>query len=107
MREWVSTQRTALFAVMLTTMFGIVGSGGAAGALRNVASHTAASTTLVTAWPSDITSLDPANLSTNQDHELSRNIYQTLLEVKFAAQMNGSLQFVGAHVVPGLASSWT
>jgi ABC-type transport system substrate-binding protein len=34
--------------------------------------------TLTTAWPTDITSLDPANLSTGQDHELTRNIYQTL-----------------------------
>jgi hypothetical protein len=26
----------------------------------------------------DVTTLDPANLSTSEDHELTRNIYQTL-----------------------------
>jgi peptide/nickel transport system substrate-binding protein len=66
-----------------------------------------ASSTLVTAWPADVTSLDPANLSTNQDHELTRNIYQTLLGVKFATEMDGSLEYQGAEVVPDLAQSWT
>jgi peptide/nickel transport system substrate-binding protein len=65
-----------------------------------------ASSTLVTAWPADVTSLDPANLSTNQDHELTRNIYQTLLGVKFATEMDGSLEYQGAEVVPDLAQSW-
>jgi peptide/nickel transport system substrate-binding protein len=63
--------------------------------------------TLVTAWPADITSLDPANLSTNEDHELTRNIYQTLVSQQFATQKGGALEFVGAHVVPALAESWT
>jgi len=67
----------------------------------------AASTTIVTAWPQDITTLDPANLSTNEDHELSKNIYQTLVEQKFAAQSDGELQYVGTDLVPELAQSWT
>jgi peptide/nickel transport system substrate-binding protein len=65
-----------------------------------------APSTLVTAWPADVTSLDPANLSTNQDHELTRNIYQTLLGVKFATETDGSLEYQGAEVVPDLAQSW-
>ena len=67
----------------------------------------AASTTIVTAWPQDITTLDPANLSTNEDHELSKNIYQTLVEQKFATQSSGALQYVGTDLVPELAQSWT
>ena len=62
---------------------------------------------ITTAWPADITSLDPANLSTGQDHELTRNIYQTLESPAFAAQTDGSLKFVGANVKPMLAKSWT
>ena len=61
------------------------------------------SSTLVTAWPADITTLDPANLSTNQDHELSRNLYETLLSPKFVQESNGSLEYQGADVAPELA----
>jgi peptide/nickel transport system substrate-binding protein len=71
------------------------------------ASQSKASTTLVTAWPADITSLDPANLSTNQDQELTRNVYETLLSPKFATEPDGSLEYQGANVVPDLAQSWT
>lgn len=64
-------------------------------------------TKLITAWPADITSLDPPNLSTTEDHNLSRNIYQTLLSPQFQTEGDGSLKFVGAHVKPELAKSWT
>ena len=67
----------------------------------------AAGKSITTAWPADITSLDPANLSTGQDHELTRNIYQTLESPAFAVQSDGSLKFVGANVKPMLAKSWT
>ncbi|MGD0811341.1 MAG: ABC transporter substrate-binding protein [Acidimicrobiales bacterium] len=73
----------------------------------DVAPSDVAASTQVTAWPADVTSLDPANLSTNQDHELTRNIYQTLLGVKFATEPGGSLEYQGAEVVPDLAQSWT
>ena len=66
----------------------------------------ASTTTITTAWPADVTSLDPANLSTGQDHELTRNIYQPLLSPKFAEQKDGSLKFQGAQVAPALAQSW-
>jgi peptide/nickel transport system substrate-binding protein len=59
-----------------------------------------------TAWPADVTTLDPANLSTDQDHELSRNVYQTLALPAFATQSNGSLLMAGSKVVPYLAKSW-
>jgi peptide/nickel transport system substrate-binding protein len=65
------------------------------------------STTITTAWPSDITTLDPANLSTAEDHELARNIYQPLESPAFTVQSDGSLKFDGAQVKPDLAQSWT
>lgn len=63
-------------------------------------------TAVTTAWPADVTSLDPANDSTNQDHTLNRNIYETLLSTKFAEQSDGTLKFVGANVTADLAQSW-
>ncbi|MEA2535608.1 MAG: peptide/nickel transport system substrate-binding protein [Actinomycetota bacterium] len=69
-------------------------------------SGAAALTAITTAWPADVTSLDPANDSTNQDHTLNRNIYETLLSTKFAEQSDGTLKFVGANVTADLAQSW-
>jgi peptide/nickel transport system substrate-binding protein len=60
-----------------------------------------------TAWPADVTSLDPPNTSTNQDHELVRNVYQSLLAPAFVTQPDGSLKFDGAKVTGALATSWT
>jgi peptide/nickel transport system substrate-binding protein len=70
------------------------------------ATATSSATTITTAWPADITTMDPANLSTNEDHELTRNIYQTLELPAFTAQPDGSLKFDGAKVKPYLAQSW-
>jgi peptide/nickel transport system substrate-binding protein len=64
-------------------------------------------TTLTTAWPADVTNLDPANLSTGQDHSLTRNIYQTLELPAFTTDDKGDLVFQGANVKPYLAESWT
>jgi peptide/nickel transport system substrate-binding protein len=66
----------------------------------------APATAITTAWPADITTLDPANLSTGQDHELTRNIYQSLESPAFTEQSDGSLKFDGAQVKPSLAQSW-
>lgn len=66
----------------------------------------AGTSAITTAWPADITTLDPANLSTNEDHELTRNIYQTLELPAFTTQPDGSLKFDGANVKPYLAQSW-
>lgn len=65
-----------------------------------------APTKIVTAWPADVTSLDPANLSTNEDHALTRNIYQTLALPDLTAQENSTLKPNGAKVKPYLAESW-
>lgn len=76
------------------------------GSTASGASAAANSATITTAWPSDVTTLDPANLSTSEDHELARNIYQTLESPAFTAQSNGSLKYDGASVKPELAQSW-
>ena len=47
------------------------------------------------------------NLSTDQDHALSRNIYQTLALPALATQPNGTLEVSGTKVKPYLAASWT
>lgn len=61
---------------------------------------------ITTAWPADVTTLDPANLSTDQDHALSRNIYQTLALPDLVTQSNGALEVSGSKVTPYLATSW-
>ena len=61
---------------------------------------------IITAWPADITSLDPANLSTSEDHGLTHNIYQTLALPAFTTQKNGTLEVSGNDVTPYLAKSW-
>ena len=71
------------------------------------ATSTVSTTSLTTAWPADVTSLDPANLSTGQDHELARNIYQPLESPAFTAGTNGTLNYTGTKIVPDLAQSWT
>jgi peptide/nickel transport system substrate-binding protein len=101
-----------LAAVAAITVLPIVlaacSSGSSTGSSGTTGSAKATSiTTITTAWPADITTLDPANLSTGQDHELTRNIYQTLESPAFAQQPDGTLKFVGAQVKPELAKSWT
>lgn len=84
---------------------------GSAGASPLRTAHTeatkAAPTSITTAWPADVTSLDPQNLSTDQDHELTRNVYQTLISPRFKADKKGSLVWDDNHFVGVLARSWT
>src|SRR5579859_6224647 len=91
----------------VSVMFALEGAGlitSGASAAR-VSASAAAGAKITTAWPSDVTSLDPANLSTNEDHALSRNIYQTLLLPDLVAQPDATLKFSGQNVKPYLASS--
>jgi peptide/nickel transport system substrate-binding protein len=106
MKQRLLHRRTFLLATISAALLGVIGIGTTVVASAGVSAR-AAATTIVTAWPADVTSLDPANLSTSEDHALTRNIYQTLLETKFSEQKDGSLKFVGADVMPGLAKSWT
>ncbi len=63
-------------------------------------------TAISAAWPADVTTLDPPNTSTNEDHSLVRNVYQSLLSPAFVTQPDGSLKFDGADVKPSLAQSY-
>ena len=79
----------------------------ACGGSSSPSSSNVSATKIITAWPADVTTLDPANLSTDQDHALSRNIYQTLALPALATQPNGTLEVSGTKVKPYLAASWT
>jgi peptide/nickel transport system substrate-binding protein len=74
----------------------------------NLLATTDASTTdLVTAWPTDSSTLDPAIVATDEDKELTMNIYQRLVEYKFVTKPNGAEVWNGLEVEPSLAKSWT
>jgi peptide/nickel transport system substrate-binding protein len=63
--------------------------------------------TITTAWPEDVTSLDPADHKNGQDMAMARNLYQALLSPAYVEQKDGSLKVDGAKVKPMLAESWT
>jgi peptide/nickel transport system substrate-binding protein len=62
---------------------------------------------ITTAWPADITSLNPYGGSNSQDGEIAVNVYQGLVAHKFTKEANGSYVMDGSNIVPMLASSWT
>jgi peptide/nickel transport system substrate-binding protein len=69
-------------------------------------SAAASGDSLVTAWPSDVSTLDPGNVSTDQDKELTMNIYQRLLEYDFTTDANGSKVWTGLDAKASLAESY-
>ncbi|SEP43126.1 ABC-type transport system, substrate-binding protein [Rhodospirillales bacterium URHD0017] len=62
---------------------------------------------LVHAIPSDIASLDPADIRGQQDQEIGTNVYERLVRMKFNARPDGTLMADPVEVVPELAESWT
>jgi peptide/nickel transport system substrate-binding protein len=68
---------------------------------------TTPSEAITTAWPEDVTSLDPADHKNGQDMAMARNLYQALLSPAYIEQPDGSLKVDGAKVKPMLAESWT
>jgi len=70
-------------------------------------SHVAfAAKPLVHAIPSDIASLDPADIRGQQDQEIGVNVYERLVQLKFTEQKDGTLAADPVEVVPQLAESW-
>ncbi|WP_433891073.1 ABC transporter substrate-binding protein [Streptomyces sp. CA-111067] len=61
---------------------------------------------LVAAWPSDVSTMDPGNVNTDQDKELAMNVYQNLVGYKTTAK-DGSSVSDGLASAPAVASSWT
>jgi peptide/nickel transport system substrate-binding protein len=100
--SWRAVRRCAATALCAVGGVGVT----AYFALASTPATAASSLKIITAWPADVTSLDPANLSTDQDHALSRNIYQTLELPELSAASDGTLKVNGANVKPYLATSW-
>jgi peptide/nickel transport system substrate-binding protein len=100
----------SLVAVLAAGSLGLAACGSSSSTTTGAATGTPAAggapTKIVTAWPADVTSLDPANLSTNEDHTLTRNIYQTLALPALVPQKDGTLAPSGTKVKPYLAKSW-
>lgn len=69
-------------------------------------SGTKAPASLVAAWPSDISTMDPGNVNTDQDKELAMNVYQNLVGYKTSAQ-GGHAVSDGLAASPELATSWS
>jgi peptide/nickel transport system substrate-binding protein len=98
-------------AVLLTGLLPLItvaacSSAASPTAASSSAASSASTTVIRAAWPADVTSLDPPSTSTNEDHSLVRNVYQSLLSPAFTTQADGSLKFDGAQVKPSLAQSY-
>ncbi|QHC60397.1 ABC transporter substrate-binding protein [Rathayibacter sp. VKM Ac-2760] len=63
-------------------------------------------TSIVTAWPADITSVNPTSTSNDQDHEVIYNTYEGLIGYTFEQGDDGSFVYQGSEPSPALASSW-
>ena len=112
--RWRALNRCALITACAVGSVTLAACGGTsnsssastAGSSASSGQPVSANLKILTAWPADVTTLDPANLSTDQDHALSRNIYQTLALPALVTQKNGSLAASGSSITPYLATSW-
>ena len=96
-------------SLLLATLSGSISIGaGVAGATQVARSApNAPLNSIVTAWPTDINTLDPGTVSTDQDKDLTMNLYQRLVEYKFVKQPDGTEVWDGLAAQPMLAQSWT
>lgn len=90
-------------AVAVATLLAGCSSSGGGTTRQSTAKAPAA---LVAAWPSDISTMDPGNVNTDQDKELAMNVYQNLVGYKTSAQ-GGHTVNDGLAAAPAIASSWT
>ena len=70
------------------------------------ATSEAAPDAIVTAWPTDVTTLDPAQSSSAQDWEIGTNVYQGLVMPAWVETDDGSLLWGGLELAPALAESY-
>lgn len=61
--------------------------------------------TLVAAWPSDVSTMDPGDGRTDQDKELAMNVYQNLVGYRLESS-GGTSVSKGLASTPAVASSW-
>jgi peptide/nickel transport system substrate-binding protein len=88
----------ALGAAGVLTACGVdsAGSGG-------ISTGSKATSQIITAWPADITTMDPVLGASSQDWELAFNIYERLVSPKFVADGSGALAWDGLQLQPQLA----
>ena len=60
----------------------------------------------MTAWPADITSINPTSTSNDQDREVVYNTYEGLVGYTFEKAEDGSMVYQGSELSPALATSW-
>ncbi len=84
---------SVLTACGVDTKSSSAGSGSSAAATQQV----------ITAWPADVTTLDPVLGASSQDWEMAFNIYERLVSPKFTANGNGALVWDGLQLQPQLA----
>jgi peptide/nickel transport system substrate-binding protein len=92
---------TALCAAALTLVASACGGPGGAGSGAGEPT-----TSIVTGWPIDVATMDPATASNDQDKELTLNVYQRLLEYKMTEDADGNLVWDGLASEGSLAESW-
>jgi peptide/nickel transport system substrate-binding protein len=80
--------------------------GDSAGSSAGTGGKAKAPASLVAAWPSDISTMDPGNVNTDQDKELAMNVYQNLVGYKTSAE-GGHAVSDGLAASPELATAWT
>lgn len=87
----------SLGAVSFLAACGVDTSSSASGGGAKAASE------IITAWPADVTTLDPVLGASSQDWEVAFNIYERLVSPKFTAGGNGALVWDGLQLQPQLA----
>ncbi|WP_052850149.1 ABC transporter substrate-binding protein [Streptomyces avicenniae] len=104
-----SPRRTRLLAcaaaVTVTALLGACSSSSSGGGGTGGQGSAAAPDTLVAAWPSDISTMDPGNVNTDQDKELAMNVYQNLVGYE-TVEEDGYAVSDGLAAAPALAESW-
>ncbi|MEV6930410.1 ABC transporter substrate-binding protein [Dactylosporangium sp. NPDC051485] len=93
-----SLRRTLACSIVLVPMLAACGG--------NAAAPKSAPTSLVAAWPSDVSTMDPADTRTDQDKELAMNVYQNLVGYQLDASGDHSVSH-GLTSTPAVASSWS
>lgn len=95
-------RRILLAALTAAVLLGIA----ACGSGSSSDSSGAKVTSIVTGWPIDLATMDPATASNDQDKELTLNVYQRLLEYKMSEDKDGNLVWDGLQAEGALAESW-
>jgi peptide/nickel transport system substrate-binding protein len=103
-----ATRRSVLSAAMLAAAATAAACSPQGGAKRSTGlSIPAANQPFVHAIPTDVNSMDPANVKGNADQEFGHNVYDRLATAKWKpATAEGSLVYDGLELTPQLATSW-